>query len=138
MMQISVDRMTLLSITKKSFKRSCRSLIISRIPKSACTSPACFVRTRCRNRKRYGNRIVRGIPTEVRLVHADPQRFALHVARRKNSLNLSINDRAKRRGEKIHTNEAILHYQKAFVQRTRGGPATPVTTFFFVSAQGKF
>src|SRR4029453_15383478 len=51
-MQISVVRMTPSQIKKKFSKRFCRSPIISGIQKSACTSLASFVPTRCPRRKR--------------------------------------------------------------------------------------
>ncbi len=83
----------------------------------------------------------RGIPTEVRLVHADPlSRF--RVARgSKEELEGFVDSmiERKRRGEKIHTNEAILSYQRSLL---RNEPVDWTCTagykLFFVSAQGKF
>src|SRR5438552_18373321 len=60
----------------------------------------------------------RGIPTEVRLVHADPlNRFRVDRGSR-DELERFIDSmiERKRRGEKIHTSEAILNYQRSLPQ----------------------
>src|SRR5439155_25951905 len=61
----------------------------------------------------------RGIPTEVRLVHADPlHRFRVDRGRRE-ELERFIDSmiERRRRGEKIHTSEAILNYQRSLLRR---------------------
>ena len=83
----------------------------------------------------------RGIPTEVRLVHADPlSRF--RVARgSKEELEEFVDSmiERKRRGEKIHTNEAILSYQKSLLRNEHvEWTCNAGYKLFFVSAQGKF
>jgi hypothetical protein len=85
--------------------------------------------------------LARGIPTEVRLVHADPTSF-YRVQRGspealKNFIEWMI--QRKQNGEKIHTNEAVLDYQLSLLN----GKPTEWTCMagyklFFVSAQGKF
>ena len=83
----------------------------------------------------------RGIPTEVRLVHADPlQRFRVDRGPRE-ELERFIDSmiEQKRRGEKIHTSEAILNYQRSLL-RGEHVEWTCMAGYklFFVSAQGKF
>jgi hypothetical protein len=83
----------------------------------------------------------RGIPTEVRLVHADPlNRF--RVARgSKEELEEFVDSmiERKRQGEKIHTNEAILSYQKSLLRNEHvEWTCNAGYKLFFVSAQGKF
>src|SRR5207302_8863526 len=83
----------------------------------------------------------RGIPTEVRLVHADPlHRFRVNRGPREEleSFIDSMIER-KRRGEKIHTSEAIHNYQRSLLR----GEQVECTCMdgyklFFGSAQGKF
>src|SRR5204863_8782532 len=83
----------------------------------------------------------RWIPTGVRLVHADPlHRFRVERGPREEleSFIDSMLER-KRRGEKIHTSEAILNYQRSLL-RGEDVDWTCVAGYklFFVSAQGKF
>jgi hypothetical protein len=83
----------------------------------------------------------RGIPNEVRLVHADPMhRFRVDPGRRE-ELERFIDSmiERKRRGEKIHTSEAILNYQRSLL-RGEHVEWTCMAGYklFFVSAQGKF
>jgi adenine C2-methylase RlmN of 23S rRNA A2503 and tRNA A37 len=83
----------------------------------------------------------RGIPTEVRLVHADPlNRFRVDRGSRE-ELERFIDSmiKRKRRGEKIHTSEAILNYQRSLL-RGEHVEWTCMAGYklFFVSAQGKF
>src|SRR5213594_5061671 len=83
----------------------------------------------------------RGIPTEVRLVHADPlRRFRVDRGAREELERVidSMIER-KRRGEKIHTSEAILNYQRSLL-RGEHVEWTCMAGYklFFVSAQGKF
>jgi MoaA/NifB/PqqE/SkfB family radical SAM enzyme len=141
-MQISVDRMTPSPITKKSFKTILPKLDYFKDSKISLhiTGVIC-ADTLPESKAVLETGLARGIPTEVRLVHADPlSRFRVE---RGNKAELeafidSMIDR-KRRGEKIHTNEAILQYQKSLL---RNEPVDWTCTagykLFFVSAQGKF
>jgi hypothetical protein len=83
----------------------------------------------------------RGIPTEVRLVHADPlHRFRVDRGRRE-ELERFIDSmiERKRRGEKIHTSEAILNYQRSLLRGEHvEWTCAAGYKLFFVSAQGRF
>jgi hypothetical protein len=83
----------------------------------------------------------RGIPTEVRLVHADPlRRFRVDRGQRE-ELERFIDSmiERKRRGEKIHTSEAILDYQRSLLRGEHvEWTCAAGYKLFFVSAQGKF
>jgi MoaA/NifB/PqqE/SkfB family radical SAM enzyme len=141
-MQISVDRMTPSPITKKSFKTILPKLDYFKDSKVRLhiTGVIC-ADTLPESKAVLETGLARGIPTEVRLVHADPlSRFRVE---RGNKVELeafidSMIER-KRHGEKIHTNEAILQYQKSLL---RNEPVDWTCTagykLFFVSAQGKF
>ncbi len=141
-MQISVDRMTPSPITKKTFKTILPKLEYFKDSKISLhiTGVIC-ADTLSESEAVLETGLSRGIPTEVRLVHADPlQRF--RVARgNKEELEKFIDSmiERKRRGEKIHTNEAILKYQKSLL---RNEPVDWTCAagykLFFVSAQGKF
>src|SRR5881397_2931411 len=141
-MQISVDRMTPSPITRKTFKTILPKLDYFRDSKVSLhiTGVIC-ADTLPESRAVLETGLSRGIPTEVRLVHADPlSRF--RVARGSIEELESFVDsmiKRKRRGEKIHTNEAILKYQKSLL---RNEPVEWTCTagykLFFVSAQGKF
>ena len=141
-MQISVDRMTPSAITKKSFKTILPKLDYFKDSKISLhiTGVIC-ADTLPESKAVLETGLARGIPTEVRLVHADPlSRFRVERGN-KEELEAFIDsmiDR-KRRGEKIHTNEAILQYQKSLL---RNEPVDWTCTagykLFFVSAQGKF
>ena len=141
-MQISVDRMTPSPITKKSFKTILPKLDYFRDSKISLhiTGVIC-ADTLPESKAVLETGLARGIPTEVRLVHADPlSRFRVERGN-KEELEAFIDSmiERKRRGEKIHTNEAILQYQKSLL---RNEPVDWTCTagykLFFVSAQGKF
>jgi MoaA/NifB/PqqE/SkfB family radical SAM enzyme len=141
-MQISVDRMTPSPITKKSFKTILPKLDYFKDSKISLhiTGVIC-ADTLPESKAVLETGLARGIPTEVRLVHADPlSRFRVE---RGNKAELeafidSMIDR-KRRGEKIHTNEAILQYQKSLLRNEPiDWTCTAGYKLFFVSAQGKF
>lgn len=141
-MQISVDRMTPSAITKKSFKTIIPKLDYFRDSKVSLhiTGVICGD-TLSESEAVLETGLSRGIPTEVRMVHADPlQKF--RVARGSpeavEGLINSMIER-KRRGEKIHTNEAILKYQLSLL-RNEPVEWTCMAGYklFFVSAQGKF
>jgi len=141
-MQISVDRMTPSPITKKSFKTVLPKLDYFRDSKISLhiTGVIC-ADTLPESEAVLETGLSRGIPTEVRLVHADPlHRFRVDRGRRE-ELERFIDSMVerKRRGEKIHTSEAILNYQRSLL-RGEHVEWTCVAGYklFFVSAQGKF
>ncbi len=141
-MQISVDRMTPSPITKKTFKTILPKLDYFKDSNVSLhiTGVLCDD-TLPESTAVLETGLARGIPTEVRLVHADPKSF-YRVQRGspealKNFIEWMI--QRKQDGEKIHTNEAILDYQLSLLK----GEPTDWTCMagyklFFVSAQGKF
>lgn len=141
-MQISVDRMTPSPITKKSFKTILPKLDYFRDSKISLhiTGVIC-ADTLAESHAVLETGLSRGIPTEVRLVHADPSnRFRVERGPRE-ALHGFIDSmiERKKRGELIHTSEAILQYQRKLLR----GEHTEWTCMagyklFFVSAQGKF
>ena len=141
-MQISVDRMTPSAVTKKSFKTILPKLDYFRDSKISLhiTGVIC-ADTLSESEAVLETGLSRGIPTEVRLVHADPlQKF--RVARGSpEELERFVDGmiERKRRGEMIHTNEAILNYQRSLL-RGEHVEWTCMAGYklFFVSAQGKF
>jgi MoaA/NifB/PqqE/SkfB family radical SAM enzyme len=141
-MQISVDRMTPSPITKKSFKTILPKLDYFRDSKISLhiTGVIC-ADTLPESQAVLETGLSRGIPTEVRLVHADPlHRFRVDRGRRE-ELERFIDSmiERKRRGEKIHSSEAILNYQRSLL-RGEHVEWTCMAGYklFFVSAQGKF
>ncbi len=141
-MQISVDRMTPSPITKKTFKTILPKLDYFRDSKISLhiTGVIC-ADTLPESQAVLETGLSRGIPTEVRLVHADPlQRFRVDRGQR-DELERFIDSmiERKRRGEKIHTSEAILNYQRSLL-RGEHVEWTCMAGYklFFVSAQGKF
>src|SRR5213083_720709 len=141
-MQISVDRMTPSPITKKSFKTILPKLDYFRDSKISLhiTGVIC-ADTLPESQAVLETGLSRGIPTEVRLVHADPlNRFRVDRGSR-DELERFIDSmiERKRRGEKIHTSEAILNYQRSLL-RGEHVEWTCMAGYklFFVSAQGKF
>jgi len=141
-LQISVDRMTPSPVTKKSFKTVLPKLDYFRDSKISLhiTGVICED-TLPESRAVLETGLARGIPTEVRLVHADPlHRFRVKRGSREELEKFvdSMIER-KRRGEKIHSSEAILNYQRSLL-RNESVEWTCVAGYklFFVSAQGKF
>src|SRR6267154_1798086 len=141
-MQISVDRMTPSPITKKTFKTILPKLDYFRDSKISLhiTGVIC-ADTLPESQAVLETGLSRGIPTEVRLVHADPlHQFRVDRGRRE-ELERFIDSmiERKRRGEKIHTSEAILNYQRSLL-RGEHVEWTCMAGYklFFVSAQGKF
>jgi MoaA/NifB/PqqE/SkfB family radical SAM enzyme len=141
-MQVSVDRMTPSAITKKSFKTILPKLDYFRDSKISLhiTGVIC-ADTLPEAQAVLETGLSRGIPTEVRLVHADPlNRFRVDRGQRE-ELERFIDSmiERKRRGEKIHTSEAILNYQRSLL-RGEHVEWTCMAGYklFFVSAQGKF
>jgi MoaA/NifB/PqqE/SkfB family radical SAM enzyme len=141
-MQISVDRMTPSAITKKSFKTVLPKLdYFSDSKISLHITGVICADTLPEAQAVLETGLSRGIPTEVRLVHADPlQRFRVDRGRRE-ELERFIDSmiERKRRGEKIHTSEAILNYQRSLLRGERvEWTCVAGYKLFFVSAQGKF
>jgi MoaA/NifB/PqqE/SkfB family radical SAM enzyme len=141
-MQISVDRMTPSAITKKSFKTILPKLDYFRDSKISLhiTGVIC-ADTLPEAQAVLETGLSRGIPTEVRLVHADPlRRFRVDRGQRE-ELERFIDSmiERKRRGEKIHTSEAILNYQRSLLRGEHvEWTCAAGYKLFFVSAQGKF
>jgi len=141
-MQISVDRMTPSAVTKKSFKTILPKLDYFRDSKISLhiTGVIC-ADTLPEAQAVLETGLSRGIPTEVRLVHADPlRRFRVDRGQREELEHFidSMIER-KRRGEKIHTSEAILNYQRSLLRGEHvEWTCAAGYKLFFVSAQGKF
>lgn len=141
-MQISVDRMTPSAITKKSFKTILPKLDYFRDSKISLhiTGVIC-ADTLPEAQAVLETGLSRGIPTEVRLVHADPlRRFRVDRGQRE-ELERFIDSmiERKRRGEMIHTSEAILNYQRSLLRGEHvEWTCAAGYKLFFVSAQGKF
>jgi len=141
-LQISVDRMTPSAITKKSFRTILPKLDYFRDSKISLHITGVICQdTLADSRAVLETGLSRGIPTEVRLVHADPlSRFRVERGSREELEEFvdSMIER-KRRGEKIHTSEAILNYQRSLL-RGEHVEWTCMAGYklFFVSAQGKF
>jgi MoaA/NifB/PqqE/SkfB family radical SAM enzyme len=141
-MQISVDRMTPSPVTKKSFKTILPKLDYFKDSKISLHITGVICQdTLPESKAVLETGLSRGIPTEVRLVHADPtNRFRVARGSREELENFidSLIER-KRRGDRIHTSEAILNYQRSLL---RNEPVEWTCTagykLFFVSAQGKF
>src|SRR5437588_11514962 len=134
-LQISVDRMTPSAITKKSFKTILPKLDYFRDSKiSLHITGVIFPDTLADSRAVLETGLSRGIPTEVRLVHADPlSRFRVERGSREELEEFvdSMIER-KHRGEKIHTSEAILNYQRSLLRGEHvEGPWMPGYKFFF-------
>lgn len=141
-MQISVDRMTPSAVTKKSFKTVLPKLDYFKDSKISLhiTGVIC-ADTMSESHAVLETGLSRGIPTEVRLVHADPtNRFRVERGPLEylDGFIKSMVER-KRAGEKIHTSEAILNYQRSLL-RGEHVEWTCMAGYklFFVSAQGKF
>src|SRR5215468_8062067 len=141
-MQISVDRMTPSAITKKSFKTVLPKLDYFRDSKISLhiTGVIC-ADTLPEAQAVLETGLSRGIPTEVRLVHADPlRRFRVDRGQRE-ELERFIDSmiERKRRGERVHTSETILDYQRSLLRGEHvEWTCAAGYKLFFVSAQGKF
>jgi MoaA/NifB/PqqE/SkfB family radical SAM enzyme len=141
-MQISVDRMTPSEVTRKSFKTVLPKLELFRGSRINLhiTGVLC-ADTMDESRAVLKTGLERGIPTEVRMVHADPdQQFRVDPGRR-SDLEAFIEwmREAKAAGVKIHTSDAILDYQLALLRgETVDWTCVAGFKIFFVSAQGRF
>jgi MoaA/NifB/PqqE/SkfB family radical SAM enzyme len=141
-LQLSVDRMTPTDSTRKSLKTV--------IPKMALLenssikyhiSGVLFNDSVAEAGEVLEYGLGRNIPTQARLVHADPEgEFRVGADERDDLMSMVDLQLAKKRnGEPVHTNSAILSYQRDML----GGTAPDWTCmagykFFFVSATGEF
>ena len=141
-MQISVDRMTPSDITRKSFKTILPKLELLRGSKIALhiTGVLC-ADTMSESRAVLKTGLEHGVPTEVRLVHADPSQHFRVDPGANADLDAFVEwmKEAKASGVKIHTNDAILDYQLSLIRHEPvDWTCTAGFKIFFVSAQGKF
>jgi MoaA/NifB/PqqE/SkfB family radical SAM enzyme len=141
-MQISVDRMTPSAVSRKSFKTVLPKLDLFRGSRINLhiTGVLC-ADTMAESRAVLMTGLGRGIPTEVRMVHADPDgRFRVDPGARADlEAFLEWMRDAKASGTKIHTSEAILDYQRSLLRGERvDWTCTAGFKIFFVSARGMF
>lgn len=143
-MQISIDRVTPSPVTRKSLKtieRKVELLRGSRI-KLHLTGVICAdTADECEQVLEFG--LSRGIPTELRLVHAGPD-GTMHVDPGERARVRALIERMierKQRGEAIHTTRALLDYQLGLIDGVDQQEAWTCSAghkLFFVSARGKF
>jgi MoaA/NifB/PqqE/SkfB family radical SAM enzyme len=143
-MQISIDRVTPSAVTKKSLKTVERKLELlreSRI-KLHLTGVICAdTLDECEQVLEFG--LSRDIPTEIRLVHADPEGM-MRVAPGERARLRGIVERMvarKQAGDKVHTTRALLDYQLGLLDgrdMTEEWVCAAGYKLFFVSAKGKF
>jgi MoaA/NifB/PqqE/SkfB family radical SAM enzyme len=141
-MQISVDRMTPSPVTRKSMKTLLGKLdlvMASRI-KLHVTGVICAdTLDECEEVLATG--LAKGVPTEIRLVHAGPDsvyRVDPGARDRLRTLLQSMLTR-KKAGERIHTTRAMLEYQLDLLEgRQPEWTCTGGYKLFFVSAKGRF
>ena len=141
-MQVSVDRMTPSEVTRKSFKT-----VLPKLDALAASSINVHITgvlcadTMGESRDVLQTGLARGFPSEVRLVHADPdQQFRVTQGPREDlAAFVSWMQDAKAAGVKIHTSDGILDYQLSLL-RGEHVDWTCAAGFkiFFVSAQGRF
>jgi len=141
-MQISVDRMTPSEVTRKAFKT-----VLPKLDALAASSINVHITgvlcadTMGESRDVLQTGLARGFPSEVRLVHADPdQQFRVTQGPREDlAAFVSWMQDAKAAGVKIHTGDGILDYQLSLL-RGEHVDWTCAAGFkiFFVSAQGRF
>jgi len=141
-MQVSVDRMRPSRAVPKSYKTVLPKLDYLRdSPIQLHLTGVVCEDSLAEAREVLRTGLERGIPTEVRLVHADPT-GSYRVDRGSQAELIDLIEEmieAKRRGERIHTSEAILRYQLSLL---RGEPVDWTCAagykIFFVSARGRF
>jgi MoaA/NifB/PqqE/SkfB family radical SAM enzyme len=140
--QLSVDRMTPSPVTRKSMKTVLGKLDLfqgSRI-KLHITGVMCAdTLDECEAVLAAG--LARGLPTEIRLVHAGPDGAFRVDPGGKEKLRVLVQSMIDRKnaGEKIHTTRAMLDYQMALLEgRQPEWTCTGGYKFFFVSARGRF
>jgi MoaA/NifB/PqqE/SkfB family radical SAM enzyme len=141
-MQISVDRMTPSAVTRKSMKTLLAKLDLvmeSRI-KLHVTGVICGdTLDECEAVLATG--LGKGIPTEIRLVHAGPDSVYRVDPGSKERLRVLLQSMMARKsaGERIHTTRTMLQYQLDLLEgRDPEWTCTGGYKFFFVSARGRF
>lgn len=142
--QVSVDRVTPSAITKKALKSLDRKLALLKDStiKLHITGVICAdTLDECEQVLEYG--LSREIPTEIRLVHEGPP-GSVRVDAGEHSRVRAILERMisrKRRGEKIHTTQALLDYQLETLDGKKvheNWTCAAGYKLFFVSAKGRF
>lgn len=141
-MQISVDRMTPSDVTRKSFKTVLPKLGFLRGSRiNVHITGVLCADTMGESRAVLQTGLARGMPSEVRLVHADPdQRFRVDPGAR-GDLEAFVEwmKEARALGAKIHTSDGILDYQLSLLRGEHvEWTCTAGFKIFFVSAQGRF
>lgn len=141
-MQISVDRMTPSAVTRKSMKTLLDKLdlVMDSAIKLHVTGVICAdTLDECEQVLETG--LAKGVPTEIRLVHAGPDsvyRVDRGSRERVRALLQSMIAR-KKTGERIHTTLAMLEYQLDLLDgRQPEWTCTGGYKLFFVSAKGRF
>lgn len=141
-MQISVDRMTPSAVTRKSMKTLLGRLDLvmqSRI-KLHVTGVICQdTLDECGQVLATG--LAKGIPTEIRLVHAGPDSVYRVDPGARDRLRTLLHSMLARKkaGEKIHTTRVLLDYQLDLLEgRQPDWTCTGGFKLFFVSATGRF
>lgn len=141
-MQISVDRMTPSAVTRKSMKTLLGKLDLvmdSRI-KLHVTGVICAdTLDECEQVLATG--LAKGIPTEIRLVHAGPDSvYRVDPGSRERLRGLLQAMMARKKaGDRIHTTQALLKYQLALLDgRQPHWTCAGGYKLFFVSAKGRF
>jgi MoaA/NifB/PqqE/SkfB family radical SAM enzyme len=141
-MQVSVDRMTPSEATRKSFKT-----VLPKLDALATSSINVHITgvlcgdTMGESRDVLRTGIARGFPSEVRLVHADPDRRFRVPQGSRDDLEAFVSwmKEAKAAGVKIHTSDGILDYQLSLLRGERvDWTCAAGFKIFFVSAQGRF
>ena len=143
-MQLSIDRMTPSEITRKSVKSVAKKidLLANSTIKLHITGVIC-ADTVEQSLQVLDYGISRGIPTEVRLVHADDEQVMRVSPGTKRQLHEVIDTMLalKKQGKKVHTTNAMLRYQRDLIDgKDTADRWTCVAGYklFFVSASGKF
>lgn len=142
-MQISVDRMTPTSTTRKSVKSVARRIeMVARSPIKLHLTGVLCADTLGESVQVLEHGLRLGVPTEVRLAHAGPDGVMRVASGARDRLRTVIEwmRTQKRAGAKIHTTDALLRYQLDLLDGRPTEDWTCAAGFkmFFVSARGKF
>jgi MoaA/NifB/PqqE/SkfB family radical SAM enzyme len=141
-MQVSIDRMTPSPVTRKAMKTLAGKLDLvaeSRI-KLHLTGVLC-ADTLDESEAVLTAGLARGVPSEIRLLHAGPDSVYRVERGQDGRLQEILRSMIARKqaGEKIHTTRAILEYQRALLDgREPEWTCTGGFKLFFVSAKGQF
>lgn len=143
-MQMSIDRMTPSAITRKSLKSVAKKIdLVAASGISLHITGVICADTIGESMQVLDYGLARGIPTEVRLVHADPEQVMRVDPGAREALRATIDTMLarKKRGERIHTTAAMLHYQRDLIDGRNTAESWTCAAgykLFFVSAAGKF